>query len=71
MLTLKINGEEEKISIGCRTFVSLYELLHLLEIPSGTDLTIKINKQNIEPHEYMLQNVSSSDRLTIESSAKR
>lgn len=71
MLTLKMNGKEEKISIGCRSFVSLYELLHLLEIPSGTDITIKINKQNIEPHEYMLRNVSGLDRLTIESRAKR
>jgi hypothetical protein len=31
MLTIKVNGREEKLSIGCRTFVSLDVLLKILE----------------------------------------
>lgn len=71
MLSLTVNGKQEQIFIGCRTFISLYELLHLLEIPSGLELAIKINKKDIDPHEYLLRNVSSNDRLTIESSIKK
>jgi sulfur carrier protein ThiS len=31
MLTIKLNGLEQKLNIGCRTFVSLEELLNLLK----------------------------------------
>jgi hypothetical protein len=67
MLTLNINGNEEKLHIGCRTFVSLYELLHLLEVPSGKSLSVQVNKKAVEPHKYMLHNISTGDHLIIDS----
>lgn len=66
MLTLNINGNEEKLNIGCRTFISLYELLHLLEVPSGVPLSVKVNTKAIEPRGYMLHNISTGDHLVID-----
>lgn len=67
MLTLNINGNEQKLNIGCRTFVSLYELLHLLEVPSGESLSVKVNEVAVEPRNFMLHNISTGDHLKIDS----
>ncbi len=67
MLTLNINGTEEKLNIGCRTFVSLYELLHLLKVPSGEALSVKVNKVAVESHKFMLHKISTGDHLVIDS----
>lgn len=67
MLTLNINNVEEKINIGCRTFISLYELLHLLEVPSNKAGSVMVNNEIVEPRKYMLHTVSNGDRLTIDS----
>lgn len=32
MLTISVNGREKKFNIGCRTFISLIELLDILEV---------------------------------------
>lgn len=65
MLSLTINNKEEKLNIGCLTFINLYELLHLLEVPSGTPLNVHVNAQQIEPREFMMHKISSGDSLTI------
>lgn len=65
MLSLTINSKQEKLHIGCRTFISLYELLHLLEIKSCNSLDISVNSAAIESHEYMRRMISSGDNLTI------
>lgn len=66
MLTLNINGKEEKLNIGCRTFVSLYELLHLLEMPSDTTLSVQVNHETILPRTYVFHTIYSGDQLTID-----
>ncbi len=67
MLTLTINGKEEKLNIGCRTFISLYELLHLLEVPSGRNVAVQVNTQAIGQRDYMQYTISNGDHLTIDS----
>ncbi len=69
MLTLNINGNEEQLNIGCRTFISLYELLHLLEVPAGAALSVQVNTETIDQRKYMLHNISNGDRLLIDSTA--
>lgn len=66
MLTLNINGNEEMLNVGCRTFISLYELLHLLEVPSGSSLSVQVNKVAIEPQKFMQYNISTGDHLVID-----
>jgi hypothetical protein len=34
MLTITVNGQEEKLNIGCRTFIALDEILKLLNASS-------------------------------------
>lgn len=65
MLTLTVNGKEERLNIGCRTFISLYELLHLLEIPTCNKLNIQVNSVGVESREFMLRMISNGDNLTI------
>lgn len=65
MLSLTINSRQEKLTIGCRTFISLYELLHLLEIPTCTTLNVQVNAVEIESREFMQRMISNGDTLTI------
>ena len=48
MLTITVNGIEEKLNIGCRTFIALDELLRLLsaEVPAATLNGTKISSNN-------------------------
>lgn len=43
MLTITVNGREEKLNIGCRTFVSLDVLLRILSV-SDSDVTLNGTK---------------------------
>jgi len=43
MLTVTVNGREEKLNIGCRTFVSLDVLLKILSAESS-DVTLNGTK---------------------------
>lgn len=61
MLTIKINGREEKLNIGCRTFVPLDELLGLLKADSVTD--IHFNGQTVTSHMLTHTTVKNGDVL--------
>lgn len=65
MLSLTVNGKGEKLNIGCRTFISLSELLHQMEVSSSETLNVHINTRNIEPHDFLKLMVSSGDNVTI------
>jgi hypothetical protein len=65
MLSITINGKKEKFFIGCRTFISVYELLHILEVPAGVSVSILVNEREIEAQRYLLHTISSGDQLTI------
>ena len=39
MLTITINGNEEKLNIGCRTFIALDELMGMLSV-NGSSVTL-------------------------------
>jgi|GEM_PF-7099135 len=70
MLSLFINGTEEKFFIGCRTFISVYELLHRLEMPADRRFSVQIDGQPIPPEAYLLRAISSGARLVIENWAE-
>jgi hypothetical protein len=43
MLTITVNGCEEKLNIGCRTFIALDELLRILSV-AGSAVTLNGTK---------------------------
>ena len=63
MLTITVNGREENLHIGCRTFVSLDEMLKLLE---SSVAEVKLNGKHIPSDEYVKICVNRGDILLLE-----
>jgi sulfur carrier protein ThiS len=62
MLTIKVNGREEKLGIGCRTFVSLDVLLKILEADART---VTLNGETVHSREFATTTVNSGDTLKL------
>ncbi|MFZ4859751.1 MAG: hypothetical protein ACOYL3_25550 [Desulfuromonadaceae bacterium] len=62
MLTIKVNGQEEKVRIGCRTSVNLDVLLKILE-SDATQVTL--NGKTIASSEFENTTVNSGDSLLL------
>ena len=60
MFTITVNGREETLHIGCRTFVSLDELLKLLE---SRVKELKLNDKHILSNEFANTYVNRGDCL--------
>jgi sulfur carrier protein ThiS len=64
MLTITINGHEEKLNIGCRTFISLDVLLKTL---SANDSAVTLNGKKISLNNIASTIVNGGDKLTLPS----
>ena len=62
MLTITLNGREEKFNIGCRTFVSLGELLRLL---SANDSAVTLNGDKVSSNNVADTMVKGGDSLAL------
>jgi len=62
MLTITVNGSEEKLNIGCRTFIALDELLGLL---SAKDSPVTLNGNKISRKNITSTKVTGGDSLTL------
>lgn len=62
MLTITVNGHERKLSIGCRTFVSLDVLLKILE---ADDQEVTLNGATIRCQEFAQTDVKGGDTLEL------
>lgn len=62
MLTIMVNGHEEKVGIGCRTFICLDVLLKILE---SNALLVILNGVKIRSHEFAQTTVSSGDIIKM------
>ena len=60
MFTITVNGHEEDLHIGCRTFVSLDEMLKLLE---SSAREVELNGKHIQSYEYAKTHVNRGDIL--------
>jgi len=67
MLTIKLNGCEEKLNIGCRTFISLDELLRLL---SADDSAVTLNGEKISRNSVAKTMVNGGDSLVLPAMAE-
>ena len=62
MLTIKVNGSEEKLKIGCRTSVYLDVLLKILESETKQ---VSLNGEVIISHKFGETSVTSGDSLQL------
>jgi hypothetical protein len=62
MLTITVNGSEEKMNIGCRTFVSLDILLKIL---SANDSAVTLNGKKISSSNVTSTIVKGGDSLVL------
>lgn len=62
MLTIKVNGREEELNIGCRTFISLDVLLEVIKavLPHVT-----LNGEIISCQQFGNTTVKSGDSLLL------
>jgi len=57
-----VNGQEEKVSIGCRTFVSLDVLLKIFE---SNAQQVKLNGVTIRSHEFSKTTINGGDIIKM------
>ncbi len=62
MLTITVNGREMKLSIGCRTFISLDVLLTMLK---ATVQEVILNGTAISRNEFGTTTVNNHDTLKL------
>lgn len=62
MLTIKIDGRDEQMSIGCRTFVSLDVLLRMLESDAAQ---VTLNGTEISRRHFETTTVNNGDSLLL------
>ncbi len=62
MLTITVNGREMKLSIGCRTFVTLDVLLTMLK---ATVQKVILNGTAISRNEFGTTTVNNHDTLKL------
>jgi sulfur carrier protein ThiS len=62
MMTITVNGREEKLNIGCRTFISLGELLRLL---SSKNSAVTHNGEIISSNTMENTTVKGGDTLAL------
>jgi hypothetical protein len=62
MLTITVNGHEEKLNIGCRTFTSLDVVLKIL---SANDSAVTLNGRKISSNNVPSTKVNAGDILNL------
>ena len=70
-MTITVNGKTEQFNIGCRTFISIAELVSMLDVVVGTRLVIQLNDTVIDPANYTVNTVKSGDCIKFESKSIR
>jgi sulfur carrier protein ThiS len=63
MLTIKVNGQVTKLSIGCRTFITLDVLLTML---GSKDQNVILNGKPVDNQNYGSINVCNGDTLKLD-----
>jgi hypothetical protein len=62
MLKIHVDGRQEQLSIGCRTFISLDVLLRMLESDA---VQVTHNGTTIFSHQFETTTVNSGDSLLL------
>jgi sulfur carrier protein ThiS len=62
MLTITVNGQQKKLSIGCRTFISLDVLLRMLEADVQS---VTLNGEIISRQDFGNTTIKGGDSLQL------
>jgi sulfur carrier protein ThiS len=66
-VNITVNGKVRKLNIGCRTFISVAELLNVLEVTRNQPVTISLNGKIIHWQNEAGTAVSNGDAVAITS----
>jgi sulfur carrier protein ThiS len=64
-MNVTVNGKERKLNIGCRTFISVIELLNILEVKQDLPVALSLNGEIIHWQNVPGTAVSSGDTVVI------
>ena len=67
LVTITVNGKTERFNIGCRTFISVANLLSMLGVVAETRPAVHVNDTLINPAQYTVSTVRHGDRIIFES----
>lgn len=70
-MTITVNGKTESFNIGCRSFISIAELLSIFGVVTDTQSAVHVNDTVIDPADYTVGIVKSGDRFKFESKSIR
>ena len=70
-MNITVNGAERKLNIGCRTFISITELLHILEVKQYQPVSVRLNGEIIHQQNLLKSVVSNGDDVTLLDWARR
>lgn len=62
MLTITVNGQEQKLNIGCRTFVALDEMLRILD---SQDQRVTLNGEAVQHQKIPATMIKCGDDLRL------
>lgn len=65
MLTITVNGNEEKLNIGCRTFVTVEQLLQQLYVKPLEQQVVTLNGSCVKQSEFERTGVKNGDTLQL------
>ena len=68
-MTITVNGRVRKVEIGCRTFISINELLRFLDYEKTPVASLELNNISISKHLYGGTMISGGDKITFFDSA--
>jgi len=69
-MTLTINGKQQEFG-GCRSFVSVAQLIGLLACTQQGELVVGVNGKRIESQNFSSVQVSSGDKINISAVAQQ
>lgn len=64
-MKITVNGRQEEIHLGCRSYLYLEQLLELLELAQANDIQVIVNGKHVEKDTFSSAQVKSADRVRI------
>lgn len=64
-MNITVNGKRRKLNVGCRTFISIIELLNILGVKLDQPFTLSLNDKIVHWQNEPRTAVSNGDAIAI------
>ena len=64
-MKITVNGSQEEIHLGCRSYLYLEQLLELLALAQANDIQVTVNGKHVEKDTFSSAEVKNADRVRI------